>query len=171
MNLTDKEEDALVEHGQGIRDILLPKATELAKLTNKTVQKSLMRLLTPYIKAPDGREKTWKVVLYLWALPPDGDLASGELVAESEPPSVKGFVGVIHLVRSYIEGWHDTRPTNVKGVLRMDGIAPFAHHRLTSHLEKMRPALSRGGGSASTRWYYVVDNENYMLQADISRVN
>lgn len=168
MNLTDEEEAKIVKCCEAIKKIIKPHAKELAKLLGIQHQNATMRLLKPYFRAEDGRSKRWTVKAYIWVCPVDGDV---DLWAQSDPVIVRGMVGIAQLIRDYIGTYHDALPDGVSGSEQMAGKKPFLMKRLMHHLERMRPAFSRGKGSASTRWYYHASGYDYMLQADISRID
>ena len=171
MNLTDEQDAELVQHCAAIKSIVWPHAKELALLLNMLPQAAMTRLLKPYLKGEDARVKNWSVKIYMWLTPEEESLDDSELLWEADPKTVLGMAGIAELIRDTVRPQHRTLPSELAGVARMSKLYPFTPKNLMHHLERMRPAFSRGGGSASTRWFYTDAGRNYMLQADISRVD
>ena len=171
MNLTDKEDTELVAHCEHIKEIVRPHADELALLLNILPQAAMTRLLKPYFGGSDARTKKWSAKIYIWKMPLGGTPAESHICSENDPVTVRGMSGIADLIRDYVGSRSAHQISKLKGVLKMEGRYPFTVKSLAHHLGKMRPAFSRGGGAASTRWYYRDKGHDYMLQADISRVD
>lgn len=165
-----------VDEGKAIRgavatliEILRPAAEEEAERGSRTLKSCLTSAVRQYIEAAvvtrprdvDGRETLWQVKMYFWDINEGADRA--DKIAESNVETVRGFNEVGRLIQEYAGNTHPA----ATDLTDLDG--PFEYAELIRRLGTIRPAISRGGGSATMRLRYVLKNIRYICQVDIKR--
>ncbi len=155
---------------------LKPVADCQAKQSNRSTLSCLMTMLRPHIayeldptktsgqrEAPDSRAKPWSVEVTFWEVS-DG-LKNGDLLAECEEETVHGMDGVLAVVQGDVVAMHEER------IKEAPDIAEFSDISLKRRLGGLRPAISRGGGTATLRIYYSINpSERLLCSVRVTRV-
>ncbi len=161
--MTDEEINGVV--GQ-LYDFLLPQAEIMSERLGRSVH-SCMRTLAGkefeyYIAGArpaeeDGREVMWTINVSFWRKYADGN---HDKVGEALGEQARGFSGVIDAVVDFATAMHGEE------VLKEH---PFHPINLKKRFAGMRPAISRGGGMASTGLHYIVDKVPYQCIVEVVR--
>jgi len=149
---------------------LKPLVERQAQLSGRTLVSCFMSMLRPHIlyaldptlvegksSAPDTRAKTWSIEVTFW------DVSQGrknaDLLAECAEEVVLGMDGVLLAIQGDVIAMHEGK------VKRASDIPEFSDLSLKRRLGGLRPAISRGGGSATLRVYYSVGLSDRLLCA------
>jgi len=152
-------------------DSLLPNAIALGEAKGKQLLPSLMATLRPLLKArvypdgvvpkkdtPDGRSSIWELQISF----SDVSRQYGEAIGETDIEEITGLTWVGVAIREYAQAMHPDQDFST--------IPEFKQANMAKRMGGMYPAISKGGGSASTVVRYTLDDGTKIkLEAKISR--
>ena len=152
---------------------LEPQAQIMASGTGRTLQSCLATLIRPMIghylhpetksqgnKDVDLRERMWTVTIQFWDITQNIDRP--DLLADNEGEQIRGLNTVIDVVREYADQMHED--------YGVDDIPEFDMLKMQKRMHGMRPAISRGGGKATLRINYALEEHlNYYCSIDLER--
>jgi len=152
---------------------MLPAATTLSEAENRELVNCLVTIFRAHARAwvypetvessVDFRTRKWAVRLIFWNVAEGNE--RGEIIGESEEDEIaSGLFAVAKIIREYAELMHGAE-------VDISTIEIFTDLRLNKRLTGMRPAISKGGGVASTKLNYLIDGVPHMCVATVSRYN
>ena len=170
MKLTINQREDLRQSAKLICSSLNHAATLEAKRTNREIYAVIVSEFRRYVREQidpkyiaariDTREAMWNVSLLFWDVSEGSD--RGDLIAETEKTElVRGFHGVTALILDYAAQVHPE--------LDVATLRPFAAENLAKRMGGIRPAISRGGGTATTKIQYQVGDKYYNCIVTVTR--
>lgn len=143
-------------------------ATLEAKRTKREICAVIISEFRKYVKdevdpqaaaKADSRESMWQINMHFWDVSEGSD--RGELVAQTDPETVRGFHGVTTAILEYAIQAHPE--------LELANLRPFSAENLAKRMGGIRPAISRGGGTATTKIQYQVAGKYYSCIVTVAR--
>ena len=170
-----KEDEVMRDAVKVVCDELIEQARRVAEANDRTVVSCLMTLLRPWVvnylapetaspmaKDIDNRTRPWQVKIIFWRQATD---AAIDKIGENEPEKVSGLVGVTDLIRLYFNEIHSDNNVTWLSVQGFDDV------RMSKRMAGIRGVMAKGGGSATLRIRYTLDDGfYYTCQADIMRL-
>jgi len=159
---------------ESICTTLMPRAEILAEGTGRTtisclisiLRKEIVKYVTPgvggHTTISDNRERKWSVKIWFW------DVTNGEgareLIAENDEEIMYGLPAIGTAICEYAQDMHEEDGHDTSKLPEFSAVA------MAKRMGGMHPAISKGGGEATLRVRYQLDDGKYYIcQADISR--
>lgn len=152
-----------------VMDYLFPDVEKMQLLTQKNELNCMAAIIRRHVKQVmeepdegyvDGRKKPWCVEMVFFHYGSDGQV---DRIAESGVELVYGFEAVRDLIHEFLSNTHPNDEID------FENNAQISDCNLAKRLGGMRPAISKGGGTAQTSLRYVVDGEFHAIRIRISR--